>query len=103
VTNLETDIFTGKFGVSEPVPECGAVPLNRFDLVLVPGMAFDLSGNRLGRGKGFYDRILSETSGVKCGVAYDFQLLETIPTEAHDARVNFIFTPSRALRRKNQA
>lgn len=101
VKNLETDIFTGKFGVSEPSPECEVVPLNRFDLVLVPGMSFDLSGNRLGRGKGFYDRILLEASGVKCGVAYDFQLQETIPTEAHDAKVNFIFTPSRCVRRKN--
>lgn len=101
VKNLETDIFRGKFGVSEPVPECEVVPLNRFDLVLVPGMAFDAAGHRLGRGKGFYDRILSATSGVKCGVAYDFQLQETIPTEAHDVQVNFIFTPSRCVRRKN--
>lgn len=101
VCNLETDIFTGKFGVSEPHPECETVPLNRFDLVLVPGLAFDLSGNRLGRGKGFYDRILAAASGVKCGVAYDFQLLESLPTEPHDAKVNFIFTPSRCVRRKS--
>lgn len=101
IRNLETDIFTGKFGVSEPFDSCELVPLNRFDLVLVPGMAFDLQGNRLGRGKGFYDRILAEASGVKCGVAYDFQLKENIPTEPHDAKVNFIFTPSRCVRRKN--
>jgi len=100
VKNLETDIFTGKFGVAEPLPECESVPLNRFDLVLVPGMAFDLAGNRLGRGKGFYDRILAEVSGVKCGVAYDLQLLESLPTEAHDAKVTFIFTPSRCVRQK---
>ncbi len=101
VKNLETDVFTGKFGVSEPLPECEIIPLNRFDLVLVPGMAFDESGNRLGRGKGFYDRILAEASGIKCGVGYDFQLLESMPTESHDAKVNFIFTPSRCVRRKN--
>lgn len=100
VRNLETDIFTGKFGVSEPLPECEKMALDRFDLVLVPGMAFDVQGNRLGRGRGFYDRILAGASGVKCGVAYDFQLLESIPTEPHDARVNFIFTPSRCVRRK---
>jgi 5-formyltetrahydrofolate cyclo-ligase len=100
VRNLETDIFTGEFGVSEPLPGCEAIPLSHFDLVLVPGMAFDLAGNRLGRGKGFYDRILAEASGVKCGVAYDFQLQENIPTEPHDAKVNFIFTPSRCVRRK---
>jgi 5-formyltetrahydrofolate cyclo-ligase len=89
---------TGKFGVSEPLAECEPIPLDRFDLVLVPGVAFDVGGNRLGRGRGFYDRILAAASGVKCGVAYDFQLLDKIPAEAHDARVNFIFTPRRCVR-----
>jgi 5-formyltetrahydrofolate cyclo-ligase len=98
VRNLETDIVTGKFGVSEPLAECEPIPLDRFDLVLVPGVAFDVGGNRLGRGRGFYDRILAAASGVKCGVAYDFQLLDKIPAEAHDARVNFIFTPRRCVR-----
>jgi len=98
VTNLETDIFTGKFGVSEPLSSCVEIPLNRFDLVLVPGTAFDWNGHRLGRGKGYYDRILPATSGIKCGVAYDFQLLEKIPTEAHDARMDFIVTPAREVK-----
>jgi 5-formyltetrahydrofolate cyclo-ligase len=98
VKNLEADIFTGKFGVSEPLAGCEEIPLNRFDLVLVPGVAFDFRGNRLGRGRGFYDRILSASSGIKCGVCNDFQLLEKIPTEAHDTKVNFIFTPSRCVK-----
>jgi 5-formyltetrahydrofolate cyclo-ligase len=100
VKNLETDIFTGKFGISEPHPECEEIPLNRFDLVLAPGLAFDLSGHRLGRGRGFYDRILAAASGVKCGVAYDFQVRDQIPVEPHDVRVNFIFTPNRCVRRQ---
>jgi len=100
IRSLETDIVTGKFGISEPLDNCEEIPLDRFDLVLVPGMAFDLSGNRLGRGKGFYDRILSVASGIKCGVAYDFQLVDQIPTEPHDAKVNFIFTPNRCVKRK---
>ena len=99
VRNLETHIATGKFGISEPLAECEHVPWDRFDLALVPGMAFDMTGNRLGRGRGFYDRILAAASGIKCGVAYDFQLLERIPAEAHDARVNFIFTPTKCVRR----
>lgn len=102
VKNLETDIVTGKFGVSEPLPECEPMPLDQFDLVLVPGVAFDLGGNRLGRGRGFYDRILAVASGVKCGVAYDFQLLEKIPIEPHDARVDFIFTPTRCVKQNGQ-
>jgi 5-formyltetrahydrofolate cyclo-ligase len=97
---LATDIVVGKFGVREPAATCEPIGLDQFDLVLVPGLAFDLQGNRLGRGRGFYDRLLTETSGIKCGVAYDLQVLETIPTEPHDAKVDFIFTPSRGLRRK---
>ena len=100
IRNLETDIFIGKFGVSEPLLELEEIPPGKFDLVLVPGVAFDLGGNRLGRGKGFYDRILAGASGVKCGVAYDFQLLEKIPTEPHDAKVDFIFTPARGVKAK---
>lgn len=99
VTNLETDIAPGKFGVSEPLPDCAAIPLTDFDLVLAPGLAFDGSGNRLGRGRGFYDRILGAASGVKCGVAYDFQVLPEIPAEPHDAKVDFICTPTRCVRR----
>jgi 5-formyltetrahydrofolate cyclo-ligase len=95
---LTTDIVTGKFGVREPATTCGEISLNKFDLVLVPGIAFDRQGNRLGRGQGFYDRLLAEVSGVKCGVCYDAQLLEKIPTEPHDAKVNFILTPSRFVK-----
>ena len=98
--NLATDIVTGKFGVREPAAGCAEIPLNQFDLILVPGVAFDVSGNRLGRGQGFYDRLLEKASGIKCGVCHDFQLLEKIPAEAHDAKVDFIFTPSRGVRRK---
>ncbi|HTB84740.1 MAG TPA: 5-formyltetrahydrofolate cyclo-ligase [Candidatus Sulfotelmatobacter sp.] len=100
VKNLETDIFSGKFGISEPVEGCEEILLNEFDLVLVPGMAFDLSGNRLGRGRGFYDRILAQASGIKCGVSHDFQLVEQLPTEVHDVRVDFIFTPNRCVKRR---
>jgi 5-formyltetrahydrofolate cyclo-ligase len=100
VNNPAQEVVAGKFGVREPVSTCAEIPLEQFDLILVPGMAFDLRGNRLGRGRGFYDRLLEKVSGIKCGVAYDFQLLEVIPTEPHDAKVDFILTPSRCVRRK---
>jgi len=99
--NLATDVVTGKFGVREPAASCTEIPLNKFDLILVPGMAFDLAGNRLGRGRGFYDRILVKASGIKCGVCHNFQLFEKIPVEAHDAKVDFIFTPAKGVKRKN--
>ena len=100
IQTLATDIVTGKFGVREPAASCTEIALNQFDLILVPGMAFDLSGNRLGRGQGFYDRLLENASGIKCGVCHDFQLLEKIPSEPHDAKVDFILTPMRCVRRK---
>jgi 5-formyltetrahydrofolate cyclo-ligase len=93
-----TDIVIGKFGVREPAAGCREISFETFDLVLVPGMAFDLQGSRLGRGRGFYDRLLKNIGGVKCGVAYDFQLLEKIPEEPHDTKVDFVFTPSRCVK-----
>jgi 5-formyltetrahydrofolate cyclo-ligase len=102
IKNTATDIIAGQFGIREPASSCAEMPLAKFDLVLVPGMAFDLHGDRLGRGRGFYDRLLAEASGVKCGVGYDFQLLEKIPAEPHDAKVDFIFTPSRCVKRKKE-
>ncbi len=102
VEKLATDIVIGKFGAREPASTCAEIALDKFDLVLVPGMAFDLHGNRLGRGQGFYDRLLKNVSGVKCGVAYDFQLLEKIPAEPHDAKVDFVFTPSRCVKSKRE-
>jgi len=98
VRNLAADISIGKFGVREPVPSCAEIPPEKFDLILVPGVAFDWNGNRLGRGRGFYDRLLAKTSGLKCGVGYDFQLIGKVPAEPHDARVNFIVTPTRCVR-----
>ena len=100
LNTLAKDIVIGKFGVREPAATCAEMPLNTFDLVLVPGMAFDLHGGRLGRGQGFYDRLLAQVSGVKCGLAYDFQLVAEVPSEPHDAKVDFIFTPSWGLKRK---
>ena len=98
VQNLAADISIGKFGVREPVSICPEIPPEKFDLILVPGVAFDWNGNRLGRGQGFYDRLLKNIRGVKCGVGYDFQLIGKIPVEPHDARMNFIVTPTRCVK-----
>ena len=98
VLNLATDISTGNFGIREPAPNCPAITLEKFDLILVPGVAFDWNGNRLGRGRGFYDRLLAKTTGLKCGAGYDFQLVGKIPVEPHDTKVNFIVTPARCLK-----
>lgn len=87
-------LVPGAFGALEP-HDSMPVALNQLDLVVVPGLGFDLMGRRLGRGKGFYDRMLSEVSGVKCGVCFDEQIVAEIPAEPHDVSVDFLATPTR--------
>jgi len=91
------DCAPGKFGISEPTAQCAAFPLKQLDLVLAPGVGFDLAGCRLGRGRGFYDRLLAQISGIKCGVAFDTQIVKRIPAEKHDVHMNCILTPTRWL------
>ena len=89
-------LLPGPFNILEPAMSNPA-PLNRLDLIVVPGIGFDLRGRRLGRGKGFYDRLLSAASGLKCGICFEEQLLPEIPVEPHDVALDFIATPSRWL------
>jgi 5-formyltetrahydrofolate cyclo-ligase len=95
VRDLQKDLKTGQFGIREPVEGRPEIALNRLDFVLVPGIAFDLQGRRLGRGKGYYDRLLAEVRGKTCGVAFDEQIVDEIPVEPHDIHVNCILTPTR--------
>jgi 5-formyltetrahydrofolate cyclo-ligase len=98
VKNLRNEIVSGQFGIREPVSGCAEIPLSGLDLALVPGVAFDLRGRRLGRGGGFYDRLLEGFSGVKCGIAFDEQLVDEVPTAWSDVRIDFILTPTRCVR-----
>lgn len=95
----------GRFGILEPEVTAPVLPLNQLDFILVPGVAFDPGGGRLGRGKGFYDRLLAETNNscIKCGVALEAQIVAGIPAEAHDIAMNFILTPSQWLTGKEGA
>lgn len=95
VRDLQSEIVSGQFSIREPRENCTAISSREIDLVLVPGVAFDLHGRRLGRGKGFYDRLLAEICGVKCGIAFDEQIAGEIPVELHDVRMDFILTPTR--------
>jgi 5-formyltetrahydrofolate cyclo-ligase len=97
VSNFACDCAPGKFGVAEPGPHCPPMPLKRLDFVLAPGLGFDVSGRRLGRGQGFYDRLLAGINGAKCGVAFDQQVVGEIPAARHDVSMNFILTPTRWL------
>lgn len=74
-----------------------AVPIDALDVVIVPALALDAAGHRLGRGGGFYDRFLARLpkSAVTIGLAFDRQVLEAAPAEAHDARVRHVVTEQR--------
>jgi 5-formyltetrahydrofolate cyclo-ligase len=87
-------LIPGPFDILEPT-QSNPAPVNRLDLIVAPGLAFDLRGRRLGRGKGFYDRLLASAKGVKCGICFEEQLLPEIPVEPHDVLLDFIATPAR--------
>lgn len=92
------DLAPGTFGVLEPQGD-SAIPAEDLDLVIVPGVAFDLVGHRLGYGRGFYDRTLAvcRADCVKLGFAYDSQLLAALPAAEHDQTLSVLMTESRTL------
>lgn len=77
------------YAIPEPVGEL-FTDWGKIDLILVPGVAFDKSGNRLGRGKGYYDKVLKQTGAYKLGVCFDFQLVERVPVEPHDVKMDWV-------------
>jgi 5-formyltetrahydrofolate cyclo-ligase len=84
------------WGVLEPAAAAEQVALADIDLLLVPALALDLRGMRIGYGKSFYDRLLAGARGVSVGVVYDFQLLAEVPNEAHDVPVQRIVSDARS-------
>ena len=89
----------GSFGILEPGLQNRQVSLIEADLIVVPGVAFDLQGHRIGFGKGYYDRCLSQlTKKVPiAGLCHDFQLLDEIPAEGHDVRMQYVVTDKRMV------
>jgi len=99
IKSLTNDVLEGAIGLREPV-EGMPIPVSEIDLVIVPGLAFDPRGNRLGRGRGFYDRFLAHRDfrSVRCGVAFEDQVVESIPSGEHDVRVNLLVTDAKVRR-----
>lgn len=71
-----------------------------FDLILVPGIAFGQNGERLGRGKGFYDRFLESSKALKIGICFEEQIIENVPTEKWDINMDYIITNQRLIKCK---
>ena len=96
------DLQPGKFGVPEPQGKIAVSP-EELDLILVPGVAFDCKGGRIGYGSGYYDRILAVCANARFfGLAYTFQLIEKIPEEKHDIRLDFLATEGEMIEFKHK-
>ena len=97
------DLGDGPYGLTEPLASCPEVPVEGIDVMLVPGLAFDAAGRRLGHGGGYYDgagRVLRERrpgAGIMIGLAYDFQVVEACPADENDVAVDLVVTERRVL------
>ena len=99
IRSLTEDIEETQWSLRQPL-QGDPVPLSMIDLVVVPGLGFDRAGNRLGRGRGFYDRFLahSEFTGSTCAIAFEEQVVEAIPADLHDIRVDMLITDQQVRR-----
>lgn len=100
LVDKDTEFLRGAFGIKEPL---GEVYNGDIDLVVVPGVAFDREGGRLGFGKGCYDGFLSSISTIKVGLCYDIQLIEKLPSEEHDVRMDMIVSENEIIKIKKNA
>lgn len=92
----EGDFIKKKFDILEPKPYCKKIDPKDLDLIIVPGIAFDTSGNRLGRGKGYYDKFLTELKkegkATTIALSFSLQIVEEVPTEAHDEKIDRVLS-----------
>ncbi len=89
------NLAIGPYDVMQPFD---SEETERIDLAILPGVAFDLSGNRLGYGKGVYDKLLAPVDCTKIGFAYDFQILDELLVEVHDLKMDMVITEKRIIR-----
>jgi 5-formyltetrahydrofolate cyclo-ligase len=98
----DTPMVLGAYGILEPPVDAPEIPAEAIDVVLVPGLAFDEQGKRLGYGGGYYDelaqRLRAHGRGFLVGLGYDFQLVESIPAGDGDAALDCIITDARVIR-----
>jgi 5-formyltetrahydrofolate cyclo-ligase len=94
IKDMRNDLVPAKYGIMEPAQSLKAASEDVLKALiwLVPGVAFDSKGSRLGRGKGVYDRLLNKSSGTRIGIFYQCQANTVIPVEAHDCPLDMIIT-----------
>ncbi len=92
------EVVAGYMGIPEPqVHEGRRMPVEEMDLIIVPGVAFDGHCNRLGYGKGFYDKLLTRGAKARIAIAYEEQIVEYIPSEPYDIKMDKIITDKRII------
>lgn len=101
VDSEEDLLLDGRYGISEPAPHCPVTDPEMIDLAFVPGLAWDRAGNRLGRGAGYYDRLLADPGwrAVTCGLFFSRQEVSKIPTDPWDVPLDMIVTDQEVWRR----
>ncbi|MEM0467419.1 MAG: 5-formyltetrahydrofolate cyclo-ligase [Candidatus Thermoplasmatota archaeon] len=101
--NSWDDLEEGSYHILEPKQKkIDEIPLKDIDLIFVPGIAFDPSGNRIGHGHGYYDRLLMMAKDkLKIALAFELQIVDHIPEEKHDVRMNTIITEQRIIHCSN--
>ncbi|MEI3336773.1 MAG: 5-formyltetrahydrofolate cyclo-ligase [Clostridium sp.] len=99
ITSLE-GLRENKYGILEPDDSKEEFYKNNLDLIILPGVAFDLVGKRIGYGGGYYDRYLENIDKkiMKVALIYDFQLLENVPAEEHDIKADYIITETMSIK-----
>jgi 5-formyltetrahydrofolate cyclo-ligase len=97
-----SDLKPGPLGILEPRKDrIIPIKLSEIDLILVPGIAFDLTGHRIGFGGGYYDEFLSKVKAPKVGLSFHFQIVDKIPTRSEDQRVDIIISEKGVYRTRN--
>ena len=100
IDNPEKELKPGPRGALEPAPgQCKIVPIDRIDIAIIPGVAFDEKGGRIGTGRGYYDRLIPKLSITtrKVALTFEDQILQQVPLESHDKHVDIIITDNRII------
>jgi len=98
IRDPKTELIQHRYGLLEPNATCPIFPISQLQLIIVPGIAFDATGYRLGYGKGFYDRFLAKCpNAVRVGLAYQVQIVEDTRPQTWDIPVHYIFTENGSI------
>lgn len=100
VKDLDSDLVPGKYNIPEPDKNLKAISPEEYDryIWLIPGVAFDINGVRLGRGKGVYDKLLGTKRILVIGIFYEYQKFDLVPFEPHDRKINIAVTEKSVYR-----